>query len=213
MPRDVFVDIVFWALLAAAVGAKGWYVLQHGAGFAKSPPGLFGFSFLGGLLGGFPALYWRARRHGVDFLKFLDWLVVGLPLGHGIMKIGCLLSGCCGGKTLASCFGPVLSIGVLPEAWGDRQVPVRLLSAAFSFFLFGFLHRKTRRASLRGDVFYSYMVLQSMLIMASDCFTAREIRMWAGITPNQLIAAFFFLVGTVRFWRIRPRRHRKEEGV
>ncbi len=66
---------------------------------------LKGFSVLGGMIGASCVclfLLWREKK---DFKRFFDITVIPFFTGFFLMKIGCFLNGCCGGKITASCLG------------------------------------------------------------------------------------------------------------
>jgi phosphatidylglycerol---prolipoprotein diacylglyceryl transferase len=83
--------------LAGIVGAKFYHVLESPPDFFAHPWSelfsQFGFAWFGGLLAGFGAFVWLARREKIPLLTMMD---VGSPaaaLGYGIGRIGCFLSG------------------------------------------------------------------------------------------------------------------------
>lgn len=97
--KDSGVAEAFIALpcLAGIVGAKLYHVLESPRQLLADPMGellsRYGLAWFGGLIAGFAAFVWLARRKKIPLLTMLD---VGSPaaaLGYGIGRIGCLLSG------------------------------------------------------------------------------------------------------------------------
>lgn len=83
--------------LAGIVGAKLYHVLETPRQLLADPIGeifsRYGLAWFGGLIAGFAAFIWLARRRKIPLLTMLD---VGSPaaaLGYGIGRIGCFLSG------------------------------------------------------------------------------------------------------------------------
>jgi phosphatidylglycerol:prolipoprotein diacylglycerol transferase len=83
--------------LAGIIGAKLYHVLESPRQLLADPVGelfsRYGLAWFGGLIAGFAAFVWLARRRKIPLLTMLD---VGSPaaaLGYGIGRIGCLLSG------------------------------------------------------------------------------------------------------------------------
>ncbi|HVB87475.1 MAG TPA: prolipoprotein diacylglyceryl transferase [Candidatus Dormibacteraeota bacterium] len=83
--------------LAGIIGAKLYHVLETPRQLLADPIGeifsRYGLAWFGGLIAGFAAFIWLARRRKIPLLTMLD---VGSPaaaLGYGIGRIGCFLSG------------------------------------------------------------------------------------------------------------------------
>jgi phosphatidylglycerol:prolipoprotein diacylglycerol transferase len=83
--------------LAGIIGAKLYHVLESPRELFADPIGQlfsrYGLAWFGGLIAGFAAFVWLARRRKIPLMTMLD---VGSPaavLGYGIGRIGCLLSG------------------------------------------------------------------------------------------------------------------------
>jgi phosphatidylglycerol---prolipoprotein diacylglyceryl transferase len=83
--------------LAGIVGAKLYHVLETPADFFAHPASelfsQFGFAWFGGLIAGFGAFVWMARRENIPLLTMMDAGSPAAALGYGIGRIGCLLSG------------------------------------------------------------------------------------------------------------------------
>lgn len=83
--------------LAGIIGAKLYHVLESPQQLFADPMGelfsRYGLAWFGGLIAGFAAFVWLARRRKIPLLTMLD---VGSPaaaLGYGVGRIGCFLSG------------------------------------------------------------------------------------------------------------------------
>ena len=83
--------------LAGLAGAKLYHLLESPREFFADPFhqlfSQFGFAWFGGMLAGFVAYVWVARRQNVPLLTMLDAGSPAAALGYGIGRIGCLLSG------------------------------------------------------------------------------------------------------------------------
>jgi phosphatidylglycerol:prolipoprotein diacylglycerol transferase len=83
--------------LAGILGAKLYHVLESPADFFADPWhqlfSQFGFAWFGGLIAGFAAFVWIARRSGAPLLEMMDAGSPAAALGYGVGRIGCFLSG------------------------------------------------------------------------------------------------------------------------
>jgi phosphatidylglycerol---prolipoprotein diacylglyceryl transferase len=90
-PVDYAYEIVFASLLGGVVGAKLYFVVEHGdAGSLFTGTGLVWY---GGVIGGAIGVIAWARWRGMLNLTLLDVCCIPLALGYGIGRIGCQLSG------------------------------------------------------------------------------------------------------------------------
>jgi phosphatidylglycerol:prolipoprotein diacylglycerol transferase len=83
--------------LAGLVGSKLYHELESPRDLFADPWhqlfSQFGFAWFGGMLAGFAAYVWEARKQKVPLLAMLDAGSPAAALGYGIGRIGCLLSG------------------------------------------------------------------------------------------------------------------------
>jgi phosphatidylglycerol:prolipoprotein diacylglycerol transferase len=100
-PEHVF-NVWLFGGLAGLAGARMLHVAVNWSDYAGQPLAalwLFdgGLVYLGMVLGfiAFVAAYSAPNKLGP---AFFDALAVGLPIGHGISRIGCFLAGCCWGR-------------------------------------------------------------------------------------------------------------------
>jgi len=97
--RAQFDDLLFLAVLGVILGGRLGYVLFYKpAYYAAHPLEIFaiwqgGMSFHGGLLGVMLAMLLAARRHGVDYLRLMDFVAPLCPLGLAAGRLGNFING------------------------------------------------------------------------------------------------------------------------
>jgi phosphatidylglycerol---prolipoprotein diacylglyceryl transferase len=93
-PEEWAYEMVLTAIAGGLIGAKLYYVIQHGAEFSFS--GLVsgsGLVWYGGLLGGVAFMLVWAQWRGFRNLYLADIAGICIPLGYAIGRIGCQVSG------------------------------------------------------------------------------------------------------------------------
>src|SRR5262249_18724971 len=83
-----------------------------------------GLVFYGGVVGGAAAMWLYCWRYAISFALAADCGAPGLLLGHAIGRVGCLLAGCCYGRSAP----PDLAFAV--PLHGARPYPTQLYEAA-----------------------------------------------------------------------------------
>lgn len=97
--RVQFDDLLFVAVLGVILGGRLGYVLFYKPGYyAAHPLEIFavwqgGMSFHGGLLGMMAAMLFAARRHGVPYLRVMDFVSPLCPLGIAAGRLGNFING------------------------------------------------------------------------------------------------------------------------
>src|SRR5919204_3052837 len=92
-------DVLFLAVFGVILGGRLGYVLFYKPGYyAAHPLEIFaiwqgGMSFHGGLLGMMLAMLFIARRHGLSYLRLMDFLAPLAPIGIAAGRIGNFING------------------------------------------------------------------------------------------------------------------------
>ena len=166
-------DRVLWIFLASFAGARLFHVLFGPVSYQHQPWRLLavwdgGLSFQGGFFTGALATWFMRRK--VRLRPFLDAAALGLILGHFWGRLGCILAGCCWGKSVAGWplgFSfPAESVPALhyhaAGQWPSGTplpslIPVQAYEAIVLLALFlGLLFLRRKPA---GTIFTSYLIL------------------------------------------------------
>ncbi|MBR5151869.1 MAG: prolipoprotein diacylglyceryl transferase, partial [Elusimicrobiaceae bacterium] len=147
LTQDTFWNLLFIVFLGAIIGGKLLFIMvswpQLGVTFAEKINTIihdirYGFVFFGGLLLAVGAAIAYMRRKQLPILKTSDFLIVAVPLGHALGRIGCFLAGCCYGKPTALPWGVRFTDPhalVAPELMGVALHPTQLYEAGLNFLL------------------------------------------------------------------------------
>jgi phosphatidylglycerol---prolipoprotein diacylglyceryl transferase len=97
--RRQFDDLIFYAVLGVILGGRLGYVLFYKPDYYLAHPLEIpavwqgGMSFHGGLLGVMTAMALAARRHGVGYLRLMDFVAPLTPLGIAAGRMGNFING------------------------------------------------------------------------------------------------------------------------
>lgn len=97
--REAFDDLIFYGVLGVILGGRLGYVLFYKpAYYAAHPLEVFfvwqgGMSFHGGLLGVMAAMWLAARKHGVEWLRLMDFVAPLCPLGLAAGRLANFING------------------------------------------------------------------------------------------------------------------------
>ena len=102
---ECLLDMGMIGMLAAVIGGRIFHILVEAPGYYwENPIRVFyfwrgGFVSYGGFIGIGLALWAYVRIRGLETWKYLDILCVSGPIILFFIRVGCLLAGCCYGKT------------------------------------------------------------------------------------------------------------------
>lgn len=201
LTKETFWDLIFTAFVGALIGGKLLFIIvswpELGNTLAEKLGNIvkdirYGFVFFGGMIVSVSALIWYIRRKQLPLLKTADFLIVGLPLGHALGRIGCFLAGCCYGKPTSLPWGVRFTDPhslVPPELLGVPLHPTQLYEAGFNLMLFWFLHLASKKPHKDGKILVLYVLCYAGLRFAIE-FVRGDFRggFILGLSPSQLIA-------------------------
>jgi phosphatidylglycerol---prolipoprotein diacylglyceryl transferase len=208
--------------LVGIVGAKLYHVLETPRELFADPLGQlfsrYGLAWFGGLIAGFAAFVWLARRQKFPLLEVFDAGSAAAAIGYGVGRIGCLLSGDGDYGTPTSLpWGMSFPNGLVPTTDRVHPTPIYELIAACAIawilWRLGTQQLTARRASdsLRpGSVFAAYLVLTGVARFLVE-FIRINPRSFLGLTNAQAASVASVIAGVALWWHV-ARDARPEDG-
>jgi phosphatidylglycerol:prolipoprotein diacylglycerol transferase len=214
-PKDTTTAEMFVAVpsLCGIVGAKLYHVLETPRELFADPFGQlfsrYGLAWFGGLIAGFAAFVWLARRHKFSLLEVFDAGSAAAALGYGIGRIGCLLSGDGDyGIPTTLPWGMSFPNGLVPTTDRVHPTPIYefIAACAIAWILWrlGAQQMKSRREtdSLRpGSVFAVYLILTGVARFLVE-FIRINPRSFLGLTNAQAASVVSVIVGAALWWHV-----------
>lgn len=177
--EDHVYGLAYWVVISSILGSRIFHCLVYWENYLHEPWRAFfvwegGLVFYGGLIGALIAPYLYVRRHGLSYWKWADMIAPVIALGLAFGRTGCLLVGCCHGKTCPADFPMALTFP--PETVGIAGVPLyptqvwsiaaNLLLAAVLYFIV--LDRKRFHGQVMAIFFVLYGVFRSIIELWRD---------------------------------------------
>ena len=197
--------------LAGIVGAKLYHVLESPAEFFAQPWSelfsQFGFAWFGGLLGGFGAFVWLARRERIPLMTMMDAGSPAAALGYGIGRIGCFLSGDGDyGVPTSLPWGVSFPNGLVPTTDRVHPTPIYELIAAcviaWILWRIGASQIAAARKASAGAVFAAYLLLTGIARFLVE-FIRINPRSFFGMTNAQAASLASVAAGIILWSQVR----------
>ncbi len=210
IPPERISDLSFYLLLAAIIGSRIFYVLLNPGPYIKNPLAILkiwegGLVFYGGLIFAVITGVIYIKRHNLSLWQIADIFAPSIAIGHAIGRLGCFFAGCCHGRPAdlpwAVTFTDPHSLAPL----GIALHPTQLYEAGGEFINFLILLLLRKRQTFRGEIFWSYVILYSILRFFVEFFRGDAAR---GMLTQELsvaqaisIVMFFTAIGFMTFLR------------
>lgn len=185
-PEAIF-NLAFTVFVFGVIGSRIFYVVHHLIYYLKNPAEIImlqrgGLSWFGGLvLGGISGILYSKKKK-LPIYRTLDLIAPYLALGQSIGRIGCLLNGCCFGRTL---------------------VPTQLYSSLALIVIFIILRTLQGKPHLAGKIFFAYLFLYSIKRFFIEFWRADNAVIFFGLTLFQLISIALFCVASLKLLSIK----------
>jgi phosphatidylglycerol:prolipoprotein diacylglycerol transferase len=183
-PEEWAYEMVLVGVVGGLVGAKLYYVIQHGAEFSLS--GIVsgsGLVWYGGLIGGVILMLVWAERRGFRNLHLCDIAGICIPLGYAIGRIGCQVSGDGDyGTTSSLPWAMPYPDGTVPTTEDVHPTPI-YETFAMGIVALGLWHLRDRVRP--GIIFALYLILAGLERFLIE-FIRRNTDAVAGLTAAQL---------------------------
>lgn len=218
LDKETFWNLIFIIFMGALIGGKLMFIIvswpQLGATLAEKLATVihdirYGFVFFGGLIVSVISVVYYMKKKKLPLLQTSDFLIVGLPLGHALGRIGCFLAGCCHGRPTDMPWGVAFTDPhslVAPELLGIHIHPTQLYESACNFLLFFILVKLYNRPHKHGTVLLAYIACYSLVRFGIEFFRGdfRGAYVW-GMSPSQLISLGAAVLAAVGWWQLSRR--------
>ncbi len=201
LDKDTFWNLIFIAFVGALAGSKLLYIIVSwpllGDTLAQKLTNIvqnfrYGFVFFGGMIVSIASLIIYMKKKRLPLLPTADFLIVGLPLGHALGRVGCFLAGCCYGKPTNSAFGVVFTNPhtlVPPELRGIHLYPTQLYEAFGNILLFIWLHYAYKKNHKPGSILLQYITGYAAMRFVIEFFRGDFRGAYIlGLSPSQALA-------------------------
>ena len=175
--------IIVFALLGGIIGAKLPVLLLNYKLLFEYPDNInllvSGRTIIGGLIGGYLAVYFLKRYLGIQ-IKTGNDIAAPAALGMAVGRIGCLLGGCCYGIESPEVLGINLGDGVY-------RYPTQIYEIVFDLVLFVvFLYLKKNR-DLKPGILFRYLINSYLVFRFFIEFIRETDKAFLGISYYQII--------------------------
>ncbi len=210
-------ELVLVLYIFGLLGARLLYVIVAWEDFSGEFFKLFkiwkgGLVFYGGLMGAIVAGVAYILLRKLEIWKWTDLMAPAAMISLAVGRIGCLLNGCCYGKTAEGLpWGivyphdhPSLKLGM-----GQVNVhPTPLYSSLAALFIFGFLLWLMRRKRRDGEVFWAMVLAYGAARFVIEFFRGdfRGQVPWTGLSTSQFISVIGIIAAAAFLFRLRYKK-------
>lgn len=209
LSKELFSDLLLWALPIAIISARLYYVIFEWDRFAGRPWwSVFaiwegGIAIHGALIGSVITAYIFANRKQISFWKIADIAAPGLIIGQAIGRWGNFMNQEAHG-------GPVSDavyenfIRFLPDFIENQMVidgvlyhPTFLYESVWNLLVFGGLLWLRRRNPLRGEVFINYVIWYSVGRFFIEGLRTDSLYIFDWLRTAQLMSVVLIIAGVI----------------
>lgn len=204
IPGEQIADLVVpWLLIGGVVGARVMFVVTYWKDefVGKSWWEIFmiqrgGLVFYGGLIGAALAVFVFAQVKKISLWKLADILAPSIALGSMFGRMGCLMNGCCFGR---SCDLPwAIRFPSDHITHGQPVHPTQIYDALLNFTLYlGLAWLFKHRRKFDGQIFAIYLMCYAVTRSTVELFRGdyTEDHLHNGLTPAHLLSIGIFAAG------------------
>jgi len=195
---DQFLNIIIFALPAAIIGARLYYVIFNWSYYSQhysEIPAVWhgGLAIHGALIGAFSVAYFLLKRYKINFWLSADIVAPSIILGQAIGRWGNFFN--------QEAYGYEVDPSQLPWAMyidGAYRHPTFLYESLWDLGVLLFLLWLRRRRNLKqGDIFISYAVLYSVGRFFIEGFRTDSLMLTPYIRVAQMVSLIIIVLGVV----------------
>lgn len=192
--EEKILDLIVLTFLGGLIGARFYFVISNINFFLADPLKIVmitkypGFSFWGGLIGGWLSLYFFTRKFKMDFWQIADIASIGFLVGLIFTDLGCFLGGCSIGNPSKLPFA-VDIVGIV-----GKRFPVQILESLLLLFISLRLWSKAVRFHTRGGIISMALIYLGLIKFITGFFRPVQIE-------NYIFSISLTLLGITIFYK------------
>jgi phosphatidylglycerol:prolipoprotein diacylglycerol transferase len=190
--RDAIWDLLLYILISGVAGARLFHVILNLSYYASRPLEIImfqkgGLAIHGGIIFAILVGIVVISKKRLAFWKTADLIILYLPLGQAIGRLGCFLNGCCYGK------------------WGHPVQIYSSIALLTLFFALKLISQKKRRFD--GEIFLLYFLLYCPIRFALDFLRGDLTVVLFGLTTSQIVNILLFVTAlSICYFKTRSKR-------
>lgn len=213
MPQDFILDVAFWTVPLAILGARAYYVLFELGYYIKNPGQILqiwngGLAIYGALLTGALVVYFFTKKKNVPFMLTLDVLAPGVLIAQSMGRWGNFINQEAHGAAvtrefLEGLFLPEFIINQM-NIKGTYYHPTFLYESLWSLVGFAIILYLRRKPNLlrEGEVFFSYVIWYAFGRFFIEGMRTDSLYLFANIRVSQLLS-IVLIAGAIAAWAYR----------
>lgn len=208
LEKDVFIDVVLYAIPMAIVCARLYYVIFEWSYFSQNPGDIIkvwegGLAIHGGLIGAFLTTYFFAKIKKISFWKLVDIAVPSILIGQIIGRWGNFMNQEAFGRAVSREFleGLHLPTFIINQMYINGQYwhPTFLYESLWNVVGLVILLLFRRINLLRGEMFLSYLIWYSIGRFFIEGLRTDSLMLTDSLRAAQMISIVIF-VGALITW-------------
>jgi len=196
---DNVIDLALFACIGSIIGARLLYILLNIRSYIDYPVSVFymrdgGLSYFGGLGAGIGVGVLYCRRQKISVGKMADVVAPAVPIGYAIVRVGCLLNGCCYGHVSEAPWALAAGPGSM------LRHPVQLYAAISSVIIFFLLRAAEPKKKFEGQILWLYAGLYCVARFVVEFWRVGTRDYFAPFTATQVLCVLLavFAFGVIR---------------
>lgn len=164
---QTILDLCFYILLSAVLGARILYVIVEYKYFLDSPLDIFkvwkgGLVYYGGLILAGVFTWFFLKKKQMPVWKVADILAPSLALGQSVGRWGCFFAGCCYGVKTDLPWGITFADPLSLAPLNIPLHPTQIYLSLNALLIFGILVWLRKRKTFDGQLIWTYGILYSI---------------------------------------------------
>ncbi|CAM3887706.1 prolipoprotein diacylglyceryl transferase [Alkalicoccus chagannorensis] len=209
LPDDFLADLLLFALPAAIIGARLYYVIFRWEQFADNPLSAVavwegGLAIHGGLIGAVLTALWFCRRRGVSFWKVADITAPSILLGQAIGRWGNFMNQEVYGGEVSRSFleGLLLPDFIIDQMFinGAYYHPTFLYESIWNLLGVALLLYLRRVNLRRGEMFITYAMYYSLGRLFIEGIRTDYLLLFGTFRTAQVVSILVIVGGAVLIW-------------